>query len=135
MSYYVLHLYLDFTSQKLEKNHIKHVFSHIPINREVPKFREGWLGKAKGLLQVLWARGFIDTNKLSSYTLTDRKDELGNVDLCFSLRHLMAMCLDFLNKEGMMEHVGLKLANFTAPLDAVLSLGWLYLFKGEDFKG
>jgi hypothetical protein len=81
----------------------------IPINCEVPKIKEGWVGKAKGLLQVLWERGFIDTNKLSSYTLTGRKDELGNVDLCFSLRHLMAMCPDFLNEEGMMEHVGSKL--------------------------
>ena len=81
----------------------------IPINREVPRIKEGWVGKAKGLLQVLWERGYIDTNKLSSYTLTGRKDELGNVDLSLSSRHLMAMCTDFLNEEGMMEHVGAKI--------------------------
>ncbi|KAI2495669.1 hypothetical protein MHU86_18853 [Fragilaria crotonensis] len=85
------------------------ISNNIPIDREVPKIKEGWVGKAKGLLQVLWERGFIDTTKLSSYTLTGRKDELGNVDFCFSLRHLMAMCPDFLNEEGMMEHVGSKL--------------------------
>ena len=82
---------------------------NIPIDREVPKVKEGWVGKAKGLLQVLWERGYIDTSKLSSYTLTSRKDELGNVDLSLSLRHLMAMCPDFLNEEGMMEHVGAKI--------------------------
>jgi hypothetical protein len=82
---------------------------NIPINREVPKIKEGWVGKAKGLLQVLWERGYIDMNKLTSYTLTGRKDELGNVDLSLSLRHLMAMCSDFLNEESMMEHVGAKI--------------------------
>jgi hypothetical protein len=81
----------------------------IPITCEVPKIKEGWVGKAKGLLQVLWERGFIDTNKLSSYTLTGRKDALGNVDLSFSLLHLMELCPDFLNEEGMMQHVGTKL--------------------------
>ena len=66
-------------------------------------------GKAKGLLQVLWERGFIYTSKVSSYTLTRRKNELGNVDVSLSLKHLMAMCPDFLYEEGMMEHIGAKL--------------------------
>jgi hypothetical protein len=83
---------------------------NIQTNRgDVPKIKEGWVGKAKGLLQVLWERGFIDTNKLSSYTLTGRKNELGNVDVSFSLKHIMAMCPDFLHEEGMMEHIGASL--------------------------
>ena len=45
----------------------------IPITCEVHKVKEGWVGKARGLLEVLWERGFIDINKLSSYTLTGRK--------------------------------------------------------------
>ena len=85
------------------------VNNDILTNREVPRTKEGWVGKAKGLLQVLWERGFINTNELSSYTLTGRKNELGNVDVSLSLRHLMAMCPDFLNEEGMMEHIGAKL--------------------------
>ena len=31
------------------------------------------------------------------------------MDVSLSLRHLMAMCSDFLNEEGMMEHIGAKL--------------------------
>jgi hypothetical protein len=50
-------------------------------------------------------RGFISTKELSRYTLlASRKNELGNVDMNLSLRHLLAMCPDFLNEEGMMEH-------------------------------
>ena len=45
-------------------------------------------------------------NKLSSYTPTGRKNELGNVDVNMNLRHLMTTCPDFLNEQGMMEHVG-----------------------------
>ena len=30
----------------------------------------GWEGKAKGLLQVLWERGFIDESNLSSYNIS-----------------------------------------------------------------
>jgi hypothetical protein len=86
------------------------VNNSIEINRShTPKIKEGWLGKAKGLLQVLWERGFIETNKLSSYTLTGKKNEFGIVDESLSLRHLMSMCPDFLNEEGMMEHIGKRL--------------------------
>jgi hypothetical protein len=86
------------------------VNNSIEINRgDTPKIKEGWLGKPKGLLQVLWERGFVDTNKLSSYTLTGKKNEFGIVDESLSLRHLMSMCPDFLNEEGMMEHIGKKL--------------------------
>ena len=82
------------------------VNNNIGMNRgHIPKIKEGWLGrKTKGLLQVLWERGFIDTNKLSSYTLTGKKNEFGIVDESLSLRHLMSMCPDFLNEEGMMTH-------------------------------
>jgi hypothetical protein len=54
----------------------------------------GWQGKPKGLLQALWDRELID-----KYKLDGRKDAItGDVDLEFSLRHLMAECTDF-NKE------------------------------------
>ena len=34
---------------------------------ETSKIRKGWEGKGKGLLQVLWERGFIDESKLKQY--------------------------------------------------------------------
>ena len=40
----------------------------------VENFREGWEGRVKGLLQVLWERGFID----SGYSRCSR--EVGNYD-------------------------------------------------------
>jgi hypothetical protein len=83
----------------------------ISIAREEPKVKEGWVGKSKGLLQVLWERGFINTNNLSRFTLTRRKNELGNVDMSMSLCHIIALCPDFLNEQGMMEHIGTNLVS------------------------
>jgi hypothetical protein len=37
------------------------------IEYEEPVILEGWYGKPKGMLQVLWERGFIDSTKLDKY--------------------------------------------------------------------
>ena len=77
----------------------------IETTKNVEKVKEGWEGKPKGLLQILWERGLIDGTNLNNYSLTGKKDELGTVDNSTSLRHIMGMCTDFLNEEGMMQHI------------------------------
>ena len=81
----------------------------IAATRQVKKVREGWEGKSKGLLQILWERGLIDGSKHTGYTLDGKKDANGIIDLNTSLRHLMGVCSDFVNEKGMMEFVGVKL--------------------------
>ena len=71
-------------------------------------FREGWEGRAKGLLQVLLERGFIDSTNLNKYTLTGKR-ELRIVNNVNSLRHIMGMCADFLNEEGMLQYIATKI--------------------------
>ncbi len=80
-------------------------FHNIEVMKTVEKIKEGWEGKAKGLLQVLWERGLIDGHKVKQYSLTGRKDDLGTVDDGTSLRHIMGMCHDFINEEGMLQHI------------------------------
>jgi hypothetical protein len=77
----------------------------IVITKTVEKIREGWEGKPKGLLQILWERGLINGNNLKQYSLTGKKDQLGTVDESTSLRHIMGMCQDFVNEEGMLQHI------------------------------
>ena len=69
------------------------------------------MGKAKGVLQVLWERGKIDsTTRIKQYSLTGKKDEFGTVvDYSTSLRHLMGLCHDFVNEEGMLQHIAKRL--------------------------
>ena len=34
----------------------------LPVVERVEIVHEGWVGKPKGMLQILWERGFIDTS-------------------------------------------------------------------------
>ena len=50
-----------------------------------------WEGTAKGLMQILWERGFIDDTKsvIKYYTMTGKKDILGNIIPGTNLRKIM----------------------------------------------
>jgi hypothetical protein len=71
-----------------------------------PKCVEGWEGKAKGILQVLWERGWIDKTKLNKYTINGKQDVFGVVDSEFSLKTLMANCRDFEEEETLLQSMG-----------------------------
>jgi hypothetical protein len=67
----------------------------IPIEEVKEKVIEGWENKAKGLLQVLWERGWIDpqVNKpYHYYTINGKKEIFGNLQTETSLHHLMENC-------------------------------------------
>ncbi|KAI2490938.1 hypothetical protein MHU86_23626 [Fragilaria crotonensis] len=96
----------------------------ISLMHEKVYVNEGWLGKAKGLLQVLWERGWIDPsnckehvdkqgNKLintSFYTLGGRKDILtGHIIESSSLKGLMGNCYDFKTEETALQFLGSQL--------------------------
>ena len=65
----------------------------------------GWAGKGKGLLQVLWERGWIDVNKLDKYRMSGVVDGTGIVHNEFSLPHIMENCTDFANELSQLQHV------------------------------
>jgi hypothetical protein len=81
------------------------------IDTRVERTREkkGWTGQPKGLLQVLWERGWIDTHQIDKYTLDIPKDDDGGVvegAENWSLKYLMASCLDFAEEMTALQHVG-----------------------------
>ena len=67
------------------------------------------MGNPKGLLQVLWERGWIDETKIGEYSLkgkTSQMDDDGNIlpqHQRFVLRSLMADCTDFKEEKSAME--------------------------------
>jgi hypothetical protein len=73
----------------------------IPVSEEIQiqKVEEGWEGKPKGVFQVLWDRGFINsediTKSLKDYKIKGRKDQYGIINVQFSLTHQMCSCTDF----------------------------------------
>ena len=47
--------------------------NNIPVTIEEHVIEPGWVGSAKGLLQVLWERGWIDVAKLGEYSINGKK--------------------------------------------------------------
>ena len=68
-----------------------------------PVILEGWCGKAKGMMQVLWERGFIDANNMKEYTLAGSKDEFGVVNKSTSLKYLLENLSDFVEEESLLQ--------------------------------
>ena len=74
--------------------------------------KKGWEGQPKGLLQVLWERGWIDEDQLEKYTMDPATDDDGEVlegAEDWSLKCLMASCLDFAQEMTALQHVGSEL--------------------------
>jgi hypothetical protein len=65
-------------------------------------------GKAKGMLQILWERGFTDPGEPSKldHTLNGKKDVHGNAILETSLKHSMSLQTDFIEEETLLQRHG-----------------------------
>ena len=57
----------------------------------------GWEGKGKGLLQILWKRGWIDESMVKEYKMRV-VDDAGIIIPEYSFTTLMKNCTDFKNK-------------------------------------
>ena len=64
------------------RNHTKKELQEFARNKSVDLLEDrevvvhGWEGQPKGLMQVLWERGLIDTSSLEQYTLDGRKNPI-----------------------------------------------------------
>jgi hypothetical protein len=84
----------------------------VPIFIETNGIIEGWEGKAKGMLQILFVRGFLDPSKIVNRDLSKitecavdgRNDAFGNLLPETSLRCHMAQLSDFQDEETLMQH-------------------------------
>ena len=80
--------------------------NNISIKVLAPKIKEGWVGKAKGKLQILWERGWIDTDNVPKYTDQGKVDAFGILDKNYSLHFLISNCKDFIEEESMLQSKG-----------------------------
>ena len=70
------------------------------------KNQRGLGGESEGSIAGSRERGLIDGASFKQFSLTGKRDEFGIVvDNGTSLRRLMGLCHDFLNKEGMLQHI------------------------------
>ena len=86
------------TKEKNKKELVQLCVLHeIPSVITVENFREGWEGRVKGLLQVHWERGFIDSTYLNKYDILAYWEErTQNFQQCQQLEtHNGNVCLLF----------------------------------------
>ncbi len=78
----------------------------LPIEIEERKIIEGWVGKLKGMLQVLWERGFINKGNLQQYTVDGKKDAYGVLIPNTSLKLMVSNLQDFEEEESLLQSIG-----------------------------
>ena len=78
----------------------------LPIEAEERKIVEGWVGKPKGMLQVLWERGFINEGNLQQYTVDGKKDAYGVLIPNTSLKLMVSNLQDFEEEESLLQSMG-----------------------------
>jgi hypothetical protein len=85
---------------------------------------EGWVNKPKGLLQILFERGWINPDNLKQYTENGKMDEMGNLKEETSIKLLLQKQPDFMAELTLLQYYGQKWAYWwTGHLNATLS--WL----------
>jgi hypothetical protein len=83
--------------------------NNIDLKKLKTREKKGWEGQLKGLLQVLWERGWIDHDHYDRYRMDPATNEDGEVlegAEYMSLQCLMACCLDFAEERTALQHVG-----------------------------
>ena len=76
----------------------------IAIEERKNKVIKGWEGKAKGMLQVLWERGFINTAEgekkgYQNYSIKGYNNQFGNHRSETNLKELRFSCKDFVEED------------------------------------
>ena len=79
------------------------------IENQEAEIEQGWVGKPKGLKQILRERGLLDLANLALYTVDGPKDDDGKVDCSKSYKKLMESCTDFKREKTALQHLGEKL--------------------------
>ena len=83
----------------------------VPLTIEEEVIQPGWVGQNKGLLQVLWERGWIDGRNIRKYKLEasarDKNDDgtIKQEAKPYLLRDLMATCADFQEEISAMQYL------------------------------
>jgi hypothetical protein len=95
------------TLSKMTVQDLRKLSSNLGISTTrtiTPRLIPGWAGKGKGLLQVLWERGWIDESKISQYKKVVT-DDAGYPVKEFLLGMMLDSCTDFANKTTQLEFV------------------------------
>ena len=75
---------------------------NLPTKFDEPVIKEGWIGKPKGALQILYERGWIDPQNLHKYTAKGKVLDDGVTH--YSIDELMSQQEDFLQETTLLQY-------------------------------
>jgi hypothetical protein len=120
------------THSKMLVRDLRKLASNLGINTTklvtTHRMKPGRAGKGKGLLQVLWERGWIDESKISEYKKIVT-DDAGFVVKEFSLAHMLGTCTDFANEKTQLEFVHQSLG-----IEALITTKYHAEYAGEGVE-
>ena len=87
---------------------------NVPTSFERNKVKEGWMGKPKGMLQILFERGFFDPSDsikeiVRNFAANGKKDKDGNLIQNTSLKEIVANLPDFKSEITLLQYRALQL--------------------------
>ena len=82
----------------------------IPLKYSHPKVIEGWMNKPKGIMQILFERGFVDgTLSVNDYTEKGLKNRNGPIDTSIKFKDIISNLPDFVNEQSRLQYFANKL--------------------------
>ena len=118
---------------------------HIPISKTDNDVVKGWMHKPKGMLQILWERGFIDSTKVktarsSRYSKDGKKGDLNDEGelteegKLYSMNALLMNCTDFRSEVTDLEHLARELSSPDHHISILFTPEFHCEFAGEGIE-
>jgi hypothetical protein len=118
---------------------------NLPTTVEEQGVKEGWLGKPKGMLQILWERGWIDSSKVVSarsmrYSKDGKKEDFGEdgklkeASQQYALSYLLSHCTDFKEEKSDLEHLATELSGREATISILFTPKYHCELAGEGIE-
>jgi hypothetical protein len=118
---------------------------NILVTNEECQVKEGWLGKPKGMLQILWERGWIDSTKVVSgrsmrYSKDGKKEDFGedrkvkDDKLQYVLTYLLSQCKDFKEEMCDLEFLAKELGGRDATISILFTSKYHCELAGEAIQ-
>jgi hypothetical protein len=116
----------------------------LPTYLDEDIIQQGWCGAAKGMLHILWERGWINEERIEEYTMTGKKHHFEVSDngkqqikdeyKQFQLPDLLSNCEDFANELTELEHLAERLSTQQSTVQVLMTTKYHCEIAGEGIE-
>jgi hypothetical protein len=118
---------------------------NISVTIEEQNVKEGWLGKPKGMLQIVWEPGWIDLTKVVTvrsmrYSNDGKKEHFGQdgklkeASRQYALSYLLQQCTNFKDEKSDLEHLATELSEWDTTISILFTPKYHCKLEGEGIE-